>query len=204
MTSHPKDFNEELIKVIQKNKNICKIVHLPVQSGSNEILRRMNRRYTREEYLEKLALLRKYIPSCAVSSDIMVGFPGETEEDFMQTFNLVKQADFSTSFTFVYSRRKGTKADLMEDQISEEVKKDRIMRLVELQNTLTRESAAPYLGKTIEILCEDFDKEKGLYLGRDEYGKMGYFKSDKNLIGEFVNLKITQTAGVSLLGEIID
>ncbi len=204
MTSHPKDFTRKLVEVVAKYKNICNYIHLPVQAGSNEVLKNMNRKYTAEDYIKKVNMLREIIPDCSISSDIMVGFPGETEQDFLDTIELVKKVKFNTSFTFVYSRRSGTKADLMENQIPEEVKKDRIMRLVELQNKLTRENSAPYLNKTIEILCEDYDEEKDLYQGRDEYGKMGYFKSAKNLIGEFVNIKINETKGVSLIGEIVD
>ena len=134
----------------------------------------------------------------------MVGFPTETEEDFQATLELVKEAKFCTAFTFVYSRRSGTKAAEMEGQISEEVKKDRIMRLVELVNSQTREQSLGYRGKTIEILCEDYDVKKGLYLGRDEYGRMGYFKSDRDRVGEFVKLRVSETSGVSLAGETVE
>lgn len=202
MTSNPKDFGEELVRTIAENEQVCNLVHLPVQAGSDRILRLMNRKYTAEEYLKKVELLKKYVPDCQLTSDIMVGFPTETEEDFQATLRLVKEAGFSTAFTFVYSPRSGTKAAAMEGQIPEEVKKDRIMRLVELVNSQTREISKGYLGKTTEILCEDYDKKKGLYLGRDEYGRMGYFKSESNLIGQFVNLKITDASGVSLYGEV--
>ncbi len=201
MTSNPKDFGEELIRAIADNEQICNLVHLPVQSGSDRILRLMNRKYTAEQYLEKVKLLRRYIPDCQLTSDIMVGFPTETEEDFRATLDLVKEAKFATAFTFVYSKRSGTIAAQMEDQISEEVKKERIMRLVELVNTQTREQSSAYRGKTIEILCEDYDEKKGLYMGRDEYGRMGYFQSDKNEVGNFIKLKITETSGVSLVGQ---
>ncbi len=201
MTSNPKDFGEELIKAIAELPQVCKLIHLPVQAGSDRILKLMNRRYTAREYLEKLEALRKRVPGCEVTTDIMVGFPTETEEDFEQTLALVRQADFASAFTFVYSRRSGTKAAEMEGQIPEEVQKERIMRLVELVNEKTREKSRAYLGKTTEILVEDFDKKRGLYLGRDEYGRMGYFQSDKDRIGEFVRLKITDASGISLYGE---
>ncbi len=201
MTSNPKDFGEELVRAIADCEQICNLVHLPVQAGSDRILRLMNRKYTAEEYLKKVELLRKYVPDCCLTSDVMVGFPTETEEDFRATLDLVREAKFSTAFTFVYSPRSGTKAAGMDGQIPDEVKKDRIMRLVELVNSQTREMSAGYLGKTIEILCEDFDGKKGLYLGRDEYGRMGYFKSDARPIGKFVRLKITDASGVSLYGE---
>ena len=201
MTSNPKDFGEELIEAIAELPQVCKLIHLPVQAGSDRILKLMNRRYTAREYLEKLEALRKRVPGCEVTTDIMVGFPTETEEDFEQTLALVRQADFASAFTFVYSRRSGTKAAEMEGQIPEEVQKERIMRLVELVNEKTREKSRAYLGKTTEILVVDFDKKRGLYLGRDEYGRMGYFQSDKDRIGEFVRLKITDASGISLYGE---
>jgi tRNA-2-methylthio-N6-dimethylallyladenosine synthase len=203
MTSHPKDFSEELAKVIASNPKICHLVHLPVQSGSDSILKAMNRKYTSADYLKKIEILYKYVPDCAVTTDLIVGFPGETDSDFEDTLNLVKKVNYSSAFTFVYSKRDGTVAAKMENQVPEDVSKARIMKLVELVNSLTREHSAKYEGKTIEILCEDYDDKKGLYLGRDEYGRMGYFKSDKNVIGEFVNIKIDKANGVSLIGEIV-
>ena len=203
MTSHPKDFNEDVVAVMQKHPKICRLVHLPVQSGSNAILKAMNRRYTREKYLEEIALLKSRIPEAEVTTDIIVGFPGETEEDYLDTENLVKEVDFASAFTFVYSKRQGTKAAEMENQIPEETQKDRIMRLVELVNSLTRKKSERYVGKEVEILCEDFDEKKGLYLGRDEFGRMGYFKSGENVIGKFVTLKITKANGISLYGEVV-
>ena len=146
-------------------------------------------------------MLRSHLPEAEVTTDIIVGFPGETEEDYLQTEALVKEVDFASAFTFVYSPRQGTKAATMENQIPEPVQKDRIMRLVELVNALTRKKSEKYLGKTVEILCEDYDEKKGLYLGRDELGRMGYFHSEKDCIGEFVTLKITKANGISLFGE---
>ena len=204
MTSHPKDFTEDVVKVMEKHRKICRLVHLPVQSGSNEVLREMNRRYTREKYLGEIEMLRARLPEAEVTTDIIVGFPGETEEDYLQTEALVRQVNFASAFTFVYSPRQGTRAATMENQIPEAVQKDRIMRLVELVNTLTRQKSEAYLGKTVEILCEDYDEKKGLYLGRDEFGRMGYFKSETDKIGEFVNLKITKANGISLYGEIAE
>jgi tRNA-2-methylthio-N6-dimethylallyladenosine synthase len=188
---------------MQKHPKICRLVHLPVQSGSNAILKQMNRRYTREKYLEEIELLKSRIPEAEVTTDIIVGFPGETEEDYLDTENLVKEVDFASAFTFVYSKRQGTKAAEMENQIPEETQKDRIMRLVELVNSLTRKKSERYVGKEVEILCEDFDEKKGLYLGRDEFGRMGYFKSGENVIGKFVTLKITKANGISLYGEVV-
>lgn len=203
MTSNPKDFGEELIAAIADLPQVCNLVHLPVQAGSDRILKLMNRHYTAREYLEKVELLRKRVPGCEVSTDIMVGFPSETEKDFRQTLELVKAADFSSAFTFVYSRRSGTKAAEMEGQIPEEVQKERIMRLVELVNAQTREKSRKYLGKTVEILCEDHDEKRGLYLGRDEYGRMGYFKSTADPVGRFVKIKVEDASGISLYGSIV-
>lgn len=203
MTSNPKDFGEELVRAIAENEQVCDLVHLPVQAGSDRILRLMNRKYTAGEYLKKVEMLKKRVPDCQITTDIMVGFPTETEEDFRATLSLVKDAGFFTAFTFVYSRRSGTVAAEMEGQVPEEVQKERIMRLVELVNAQTRELSLPYRGKVIEILCEDHDAAKGLYLGRDEYGRMGYFKSDKDLVGQFVKMKVSETSGVSLMGEIV-
>ena len=200
MTSHPKDFTKELALVMQKHEKICNLLHLPVQAGSDRILSLMNRRYTREKYLSEIKMLRELIPNCAVTTDLIVGFPTETEEDFLQTLSLVKEADFSSAFTFVYSPRTGTKAAQMEGRIPEEVSKERIMRLVDAVNENTRLKSLEYVGKVTEILCEDYDEKKGLYLGRNEAGRMGYFTSEKNVIGEFVKLKVDHANGISLFG----
>lgn len=203
MTSNPKDFGEELVRAIADYRQLCHLIHLPVQAGSDRILRLMNRKYTAREYLQKVEMLRRIIPDCQLSTDIMVGFPTETEEDFRATLELVRAADFSAAFTFVYSRRSGTVAADMEGQIPEEVQKERIMRLVELVNAQTREKSLSYRGKTVEILCEDYDDKKRLYMGRDEYGRMGYFTSEQNRIGNFVDIHVTDSSGISLMGEIV-
>ncbi len=203
MTSHPKDFSEELAKAIASDRKICRCVHLPVQSGSDRILKAMNRKYTSADYLKKIEILKKYVPDCAVTTDLIVGFPGETDEDFKATLNLVKEVGYSSAFTFVYSKREGTVAAKMPDQVPEDVCKERIMELVALVNSLTREHSAKYVGKTCEILCEGYDDKRGLFLGRDEYGKMGYFASEKNIIGEFVNMFVEEANGVSLMGKIV-
>ncbi|HJA02680.1 MAG TPA: tRNA (N6-isopentenyl adenosine(37)-C2)-methylthiotransferase MiaB [Candidatus Gallimonas gallistercoris] len=200
MTSHPKDFTKELALVMRKHDKICNLLHLPVQAGSDRILALMNRRYTREKYMSEIKMLRELIPNCAVTTDLIVGFPTETEEDFLQTLSLVKEADFSSAFTFVYSPRTGTKAAQMEGRIPEEVSKERIMRLVDAVNENTRLKSLEYVGKVTEILCEDYDEKKGLYLGRNEAGRMGYFASEKNVIGEFVKLKVDHANGISLYG----
>ena len=204
MTSHPKDFNEDVVAVMEKHRKICRLVHLPVQSGSNKILQAMNRRYTREKYLDEIEILKTRLSEAEVTTDMIVGFPGETEEDYLQTEDLVKRVDYASAFTFVYSPRQGTKAATMENQIDEATQKDRIMRLVELVNTLTRQKSEKYVGKRIEILCEDYDKKKSMYMGRDECGRMGYFESENDCIGQFVTLDITKANGISLYGEKVE
>lgn len=201
MTSHPKDFSEELAKVIADNPKICHCVHLPVQSGSDAVLKAMNRKYTSYDYLKKIDILKKYVPDCAITTDLIVGFPGETEKDFEDTLNLVKRVGYSSAFTFVYSKRDGTVAAKMPGQIPEEVSKERIMKLINLINSQTRELSSGYIGRTVEILCEDYDKKRDMYMGRDVYGRMGYFVSNKNVIGDFVNIKIVKANGISLFGE---
>ena len=202
MSNHPKDITEKLISVIMSSTKICKSIHLPIQSGSNKILSLMNRRYTKEKYLEEVDLIRSYDKDFAITTDIMVGFPGETEEDFLDTLNLVDKVRYDGAFTFVYSVRKGTKAEQMDGHIDEETKKARIMKLVDLQNQINKEKSTSYIDKTIEVLCEDYDEKKDVYQGRDDRGRMIYFKSKTNLIGEFVNVKIKKTGGITLLGEL--
>lgn len=203
MTNHPKDLTEELVKALAASPKVCKSIHLPVQSGSDKILKLMNRRYTRKDYLDKIRLLRSYIPDIAVTTDIMVGFPQETEEDFADTVALVKEAGFAGAFTFIYSPREGTPAAKMDGQIPAEVSKDRIMRLIDLQNSLNREFSKSYNGKTVGILCEGYDEKKDKFLGRDVYGRMAYFDGTPDLIGKFVDVKITETGGISLVGKIV-
>lgn len=203
MTNHPKDFSEELIKTLSECKKTTKNVHLPVQAGSDRVLKLMNRRYTAEDYIKKVELLRKYIPDIAVTTDIMVGFPTETEEDFNDTYDLMKKIGFAGAFTFVYSPRSGTPAAKMDGQIDEETSKRRIMKLIDLQNKENRRQSKEYLGKTVEILCEGYDDKKKKYLGRDTRGRMAYFDGDETLHGNFVNVKITGTGGMSLIGEVV-
>ncbi len=200
MSNHPKDLTEEMVKSMAANKNVCHLVHLPIQSGSTKVLKEMHRRYTKDDIFAKVDLIKKYMPDCGITTDIMVGFPGETEEDFQETLDVVEKVRFSGAFTFVYSRRKGTVADKMENQIAEETKKDRIMRLVDAQNAINREESQKYVGKTVQILCEDYDKKRDCYLGRDEYGKMIYFKSETDMVGKFVMIKVNEAGGISLYG----
>ena len=204
MTNHPKDLTEKLVIAMSKSDKVCKSIHLPIQAGSNRILKLMNRKYTRENYLSEIEMLRRYIPDISITTDIMVGFPTETEDDFNDTVDVVNKVGFAGAFTFVYSKREGTPAAIMDDQIPAEVSKNRIMKLIDIQNNINREQSKKYLGKTIEILCEDFDNKKEMFLGRDTYGRMAYFKSNNNPIGQFVNIKITKTGGMSLIGEIVN
>lgn len=203
MTNHPKDFTEDLIKAIARSKKACKCVHLPVQSGSDRILKLMNRHYTRADYLNTIKLLRKYVPDVAVTTDIMVGFPTETEEDFSNTLSLVKEVGYSGAFTFIYSPREGTPAAKMEGQIEEKVSRDRILRLIEAHNNIARMQTEAYIGKSVEILCEDYDAKKDKYIGRDTYGRMAYFDGNADLVGKFVNVKVNSVNGISLLGDLV-
>lgn len=201
MSNHPKDLTEELVKTMASHKNVCHSIHLPLQSGSDRVLKLMNRRYTRDDYLKKVELIKKYMPDCAISTDVMVGFPTETEQDFLDTMDIMEKVNFASAFMFVYSAREGTPAAKMEGQIPAEVSKSRIMRMVAAQNDRTARFSKTYEGKTVKILCEDYDEKRDLYLGRDEYGRMGYFKSDINEKGNFVDIKVGATNGISLYGE---
>lgn len=204
MSNHPKDLTKDVVEAVKRNPHACKAIHLPVQSGSDRILALMNRRYTREKYIAEVEMIRSLIPDCAITTDIIVGFPTETEADFLDTVNLVKTVKFDGAFTFVYSKREGTKAAAMEGQVDPEIQKDRIMRLIEIQNDLNREQSKTYIGKTVEILVEDYDEKKRAYMGRDEKGKMAYFSYPENLIGRFVNVKITSAGGMSMLSEVLE
>lgn len=204
MTSHPKDFTPELAKAIARNENICKSIHLPCQSGSTRILRLMNRKYSREEYLEKIAFIREEIPNCALTTDIMVGFPDETEADFEETLSLVEKVRFSGAFTFEYSPRHGTVAADMQNQVPENIKTDRIQRLIKKVNEISKEISNDFIGKTVEVLVEDFGD--GYACGRDDLGKMVSFPFEGNkeeLLGKFVNVKIVDTTISALKGELI-
>jgi len=203
MSNHPKDITEEVVRAIANNEHACKAIHLPVQSGSNAMLSLMNRKYTREQYLQEVEMIRNIIPDCAITTDIIVGFPTETEEDFQDTVSLVEKVGYDGAFTFVYSPREGTVASKMQEQVPADVKKDRIMRLVDLQNERNRVDSLKYVGKTVEILVEDFDKKKNAYMGRDERGRMAYFEFGQNLVGKFVDVTITSTGGMSLLGKVV-
>lgn len=203
MTSHPKDLTEDVVKAIRDNDKICNNIHLPIQAGSNSILKNMNRRYTREHYLGLIDMIRRYLPDCGITTDIMVGFPYETEEDFLDTMDIVEKVRFSTAFTFIYSVRKGTKAAEM-PQIPYEIKQNRIKRLIARQNEITEEISKDYVGNVYEILVEGMqEKKNGYVVGRTESGRLVSAKGDESMIGEFKNVKITAVKNAQLLGEII-
>ena len=203
MTSHPKDLTEDVVKAIRDNDKICNNIHLPIQAGSNSVLKNMNRRYTREHYLGLIDMIRRYLPDCGITTDIMVGFPYETEEDFLDTMDIVEKVRFSTAFTFIYSVRKGTKATEM-PQIPYEIKQNRIKRLIARQNEITEEISKDYVGNVYEILVEGMqEKKNGYVVGRTESGRLVSAKGDESMIGEFKNVKITAVKNAQLLGEIL-
>ncbi len=203
MTSHPKDLTEDVVKAISDNDKICNNIHLPIQAGSNSVLKNMNRRYTREHYLGLIDMIRRYLPDCGITTDIMVGFPYETEEDFLDTMDIVEKVRFSTAFTFIYSVRKGTKAAEM-PQIPYEIKQNRIKRLIARQNEITEEISKDYVGNVYEILVEGMqEKKNGYVVGRTESGRLVSAKGDESMIGEFKNVKITAVKNAQLLGEIL-
>ena len=204
MTSHPKDLTEEVVDIIAGSNKICNNIHLPVQAGSDKVLKDMNRKYTREKYISLVEMIKSKIPGVGITTDIMVGFPTETQEDFLQTMDLVKQCRFSNAFTFIYSPRQGTVAAKM-PQLSYSVKQSRIMELIKLQNSITKELSNDYKGKTYEILVEDFSpKLEGYVCGRTDCGRLVTFKEDKNIIGEFVNVEIQSAKSASLFGKIVE
>lgn len=203
MTSHPKDLTEDVVKAIRDNDKICNNIHLPIQAGSNSVLKNMNRRYTREHYLGLIEMIRHYLPDCGITTDIMVGFPYETEEDFLDTMDIVEKVRFSTAFTFIYSVRKGTKAAEM-PQIPYEIKQNRIKRLIARQNEITEEISKDYVGNVYEILVEGMqEKKNGYVVGRTESGRLVSAKGDESMIGEFKKVKITAVKNAQLLGEIL-
>lgn len=204
MTSHPKDLSSEVVDIIANSKNMCKCIHLPCQAGSTRVLSLMNRRYTKEHYMSLVNMIRDKIPNCAITTDIMVGFPTETEEDFLDTMDLVEKCRFSSSFTFIYSKRKGTIAEKME-QIPYKVKQERIERLIKLQNQITAELSNEYVGKTFEVLIDGKnDKRPGVLIGRTDCGKLVNMKGDDGLIGSFVNVYIKSAKLSALEGDIVE
>ena len=202
MSSHPKDFSDELIDVMNECSKVCKQLHLPVQSGSNRVLKVMNRHYTREYYIEKIEKIKKLIPDIGITTDIIVGFPGETEEEFEETLDLVKKVRYDSAFMFLYSNRKYTKADMMPNQIDEDIKHKRFNRLVETVNTICAEINKTYDGKIVDVLVEGVSKnDETKLMGRTNNGKLVNFKGDKSSIGNVVKVKIVQPKSFSLEGE---
>ena len=203
MTSHPKDFDKRTVDVIAASRHICHNIHLPVQAGSDAVLKRMNRKYTVEQYLDIIEYIKGKMPDVGITSDVMIGFPGETEEDFLATCELVKKVRFSNAFTFVYSPRKGTPAASME-QVSAAVKKSRITRLVKLQNEITKELSEGYIGGVYEVLIEDVNpKYPGTVCGRTDSGRLVTLPGDPELIGSFLSVKITKARSAALFGEAV-
>jgi len=201
MTSHPKDATFELIDAIADNEHVAKQFHLPLQSGSDRILKAMNRHYDLASYMEKLNYLRKRVPDASVTSDIIVGFPGETEDDFEATLEALKLARYDRIFSFIYSPRKGTPAAEMEDQIPPEVKNERFARQLEVQNEISHEKNAALVGKTVRVLCDGVSKnDPGMLEGRTEQDKIVIFEGDAALEGTFVELEITRADTFNLYG----
>ncbi|MCL1901322.1 MAG: tRNA (N6-isopentenyl adenosine(37)-C2)-methylthiotransferase MiaB [Firmicutes bacterium] len=203
LTSHPKDLSEKIVKIMSKSSNIFKSVHLPVQSGSDRILKLMNRKYTVDEYLEKIQMLKKYIPDVQITTDIIAGFPTETESDFESTLKLMEKVKFSGAFTFVYSSRSGTEASRMSGQIDYATKKNRIQKLIQLQKEITYELNAYTEGKTFEILVEDMSDNENYLLGKTIHDKKVLFLGKKNLVGEFIKVKIEKASRTALYGSLV-
>ncbi len=202
MTSHPKDASRKLIDVMAKHERIAKHFHLPMQSGSDEVLRRMNRRYDTEKYYGIVEYIREKMPECVITSDIIVGFPGETEEDFEETLNMLKKVGFDMLYSFIYSPRKGTPAAEMEDQIPREIQNARFDRLLETQNAIALEKNLPMVGKTVRVLCDGESKTNSeTYSGRTEGNKIVFFDGECSDKGKYVNIKIDRAEAFALYGK---
>ena len=200
MTSHPKDLSDELIETMAKSKKVCHHLHLPMQSGSSRILKIMNRRYDKEKYLELVEKIRKAVPDISLTTDIIVGFPGETEEDFQDTLDVVEKSCFDTAFTFIYSKRSGTPAAKMENQVSEDVVKDRFDRLLSLVQEKGREASSRFEGPVQEILVEEESKEKGIFTGRTQV----HFPGCQDMLGKYVKVKLDTCKGFYYMGTLAE
>jgi tRNA-2-methylthio-N6-dimethylallyladenosine synthase len=199
-TSHPKDFTEELCQVHRDYKEkICDYIHLPVQSGNSEVLHRMNRVYTREDYLKKIEMIYKYVPSVSLSSDFIVGFPGETEEQFLDTLSLIQDVKYESLYAFKYSPRPFTKAARFGDQVPEEVMQDRLDRLLQLHRTLSFKECQKYVGDIVEVLVDKSDS-KGSVSGRSSQNKITHFQGSEELIGQIVKVRIEKSHPQTLHG----
>ena len=203
MTSHPKDLSDELIDVMAHSKKICKQMHLPLQSGSDRLLKIMNRHYDKQHYLEIVDKLRKAIPDIGISTDIIVGFPGETEEDFNETLDVVKKVQYDSAFTFIYSKRSGTPAAEMENQVPQDVVKDRFDRLLKVVNEISSKKTAKYEGTTQLVMAEEVNShDPELITGRLSNNTVVHFKGTKDLIGQELKVKLLKAKGFYYFGEI--
>jgi tRNA-2-methylthio-N6-dimethylallyladenosine synthase len=201
-TSHPWDFDDRLIEVLARGGNLVEHIHLPVQSGNDDVLKLMGRKYTRDEYLRLVEKIRKAIPGVSLTTDIIVGFPNETEEQFLDTLSLVQEVQFDSAFTFIYSPREGTPAAKMEDSVPLEVKKERLHRLNTLQNEISRRKNESLRGKVVEVLVEGESKNNPEVLaGRTRTNKLVNFRGSKDSIGKLVHVKITEPQTWTLKGE---
>ena len=204
MTSHPKDLSDELIEVMAKSKKICKQMHLPLQSGSSRLLKIMNRHYDKEQYLTLVDKLRAAIPDIGISTDIIVGFPGETDEDFEETLDVVRKARYDSAFTFIYSKRSGTPAATMPDQVPEDVVKERFDRLLNLVNEISREKTKHLEGTVQSVLVEELNKKiPGYVTGRLSNNSVVHFEGCKELIGKIVDVNLKEAKGFYYMGEMV-
>ena len=200
MTSHPKDLSDELIATMAKSKKICHHLHLPLQSGSSRILKVMNRRYDKEKYLDLVDRIRTAIPDISLTTDIIVGFPGETEEDFQETLDVVAKCGYDTAFTFLYSKRSDTPAAAMENQVPQDVAKERFNRLLALVQQEGRRRSSRFEGSVQEVLVEEESKEKGIFTGRTEYNLLVHFPGNESLLGKYVRVHLDECRGFYYLG----
>lgn len=204
MSSHPKDLSDELIKVISEEEVLCKHIHLPVQHGSSNILQRMNRRYTREKYLDLVKKIKKQIPEVSLTTDILIGFPGETEDEFEETVSLMKEINYLAAYMYYYNPREGTPACSYENQIPMEDKKRRLAKIIDIQQEITKTEMKKQLGKTVKVLVENVSRDdESEMLGRTSRDERVVFKSDKSLIGSFVEVKIESLNGNTFKGCLI-
>ncbi|WP_423738969.1 tRNA (N6-isopentenyl adenosine(37)-C2)-methylthiotransferase MiaB [Clostridium gasigenes] len=204
MTPHPKDLTEDVILAIRDCDKVCEQIHLPVQSGSNRILKKMNRNYTRENYIELIKKIRKEIPGVTITTDLIIGFPGETEEDFEDTLNLAKEIQYSLAFTYLYSRRNNTPADIMLNQVADNIKHERFNKLVDVINKGVISQNKTYEGQTVEVLVEGSSKnDLTMLTGRTRNGKLVNFKGQNIKSGDLVLIKIIRAQPFSLIGEVI-
>ena len=204
MTSHPKDISDKLIYTMRDCKKVCEQLHLPFQAGSNKILQKMNRKYTKEEYLDKIFKVKREIPGIALSTDVIVGFPGETDRDFEDTLDVLRRVEFEQVFMFIYSKRRGTPAAEMEDLSLYEDKHRNFEKLVELQNGISRKANEAYMGKTVEVLVEGLSKNDPLkYTGRTRTGKVVNFSGTEGIIGRMVDVNINEIHSWFLNGEMV-